>query len=84
MAIAMNAMTACAGPGHSYWRSLQKACPKADAFYTIGRRVILHFAGALPLHKAPFYVDRHAVGGSDAAPNRIATQTPKGKMDFAL
>ena len=46
--------------GVSHCRALQEACPKADAFYTIGRREILHCAGALPLHKAPFYVDRHA------------------------
>ena len=72
MAIAMNAMTACAGAGHSYWRSLQKACPKADAFYTIGRRVILPFAGALPLHKAPAYVEGHAVGGGFAAAHRMS------------
>ena len=59
-------------PGLSHCRALQEACPKADAFYTIGRREILHCAGALPLHKALLYVDRHAVGGGFAAANRVS------------
>ena len=46
--------------------------------YTSGRCVDLPCAGPLLLHKAPLYVEGHAVGGGEAAANRIAIYTTRG------
>ena len=58
-----------AGVSHS--RALQEAALKAAAFYTLGGGAILHFAAPLLLQFALQTVERDAVGGGEAAANRI-------------
>ena len=61
-------------------RALQKASPKAAAFYTFGRGVILHFAAPLLLQIALGSVDLDAVGGGFAAANRIEIYRSKSNL----
>ena len=58
-------------PGVSHWRGLEKASLKAAAVYTFGRSERLQIGGPSHLQIARKSVDDHAVGGGEAAANRI-------------
>ena len=74
--------SACTWDAHGIrdCRALQKASPKAAAFYTFGRGVILHFAAPLLLQIALGSVDLDAVGGGFAAANRIEIYRSKSNL----
>ena len=61
--------------GVSHCRALQEATLKAAAFYTLGEGAILQFAAPLLLQFALQTVERDAVGGGEAAANRISLYT---------